>query len=150
MTHVSRRHFIQKSALAAGATIALSQLPKELFAGAKLADMPLGFQTWVVKDQIGKDFAGTTKMLSDLGYTLAEMCSPKGYGGGFEPLGKVKPSELKKMFNGYFDKEGVGVLYWVVLGNPNNNDGTVCNTGYGTRDPINGAVMKMIKGYQFP
>ncbi|RYF97464.1 MAG: sugar phosphate isomerase/epimerase [Chitinophagaceae bacterium] len=99
MTHVSRRHFIQKSALAAGATIALSQLPKELFAGAKLADMPLGFQTWVVKDQIGKDFAGTTKMLSDLGYTLAEMCSPKGYGGGFEPLGKVKPSELKKMFS---------------------------------------------------
>lgn len=99
MTHISRRNFIAKGSLAAGATLALSQLPKELFASAKLADVPIGFQTWVVRDEIGKDFVGTLKKLSAEGYTLLELCSPKGYGGGFEPLAKMKASELKKIMN---------------------------------------------------
>ncbi|MBL7700151.1 MAG: sugar phosphate isomerase/epimerase [Chitinophagaceae bacterium] len=99
MTKLSRRNFIQKGTFAAGATFALSQLPKSLFAEAKLASVPIGFQTWVVRDDIGKDFTGTLKKLSAEGYTLTELCSPKGYGGGFEPLAKIKPAELKKMMN---------------------------------------------------
>jgi mannan endo-1,4-beta-mannosidase len=61
-----------------------------------------------------------------------------------------RASVLKQMFDGYFAQGSSGILYWVVLGTPNNNDGTVCNSGYGTRDPINGTVMKMVKGYTFP
>lgn len=99
MTKVSRRGFIQKGTLATAATIALSQLPKSLFAGAKAADMPIGFQTWVVKDMIGKDFAGTLKIMASQGYTLTELCSPKGYKGAFEPLMNIPPAELKKTIN---------------------------------------------------
>lgn len=99
MRKISRRNFITKGTLAAGATLALSQLPKELFAGAKLVDIPVGFQTWVVKEQIGKDFTGTLKAMAAQGFTLTEMCSPKGYQGDFAPLAKFKGSELKKMIN---------------------------------------------------
>ncbi len=62
-----------------GAVLALSQLPAELFAHAAFNDMPIGFQSWSVKDTLGKDFAGTLKMMADQGYKLVEMCSPKGY-----------------------------------------------------------------------
>lgn len=99
MRKISRRNFIQKGTFAAGATFAISQLPQSLFAGAKFADVPIGFQTWVVKHLISKDFPGTMKAMAEQGYTLTEMCSPKGYKGDFEQLEKIKPAELKKTIN---------------------------------------------------
>jgi sugar phosphate isomerase/epimerase len=99
MRKISRRNFIQKGTFAAGAAFALSQIPKQLFANAALVDVPVGFQTWVVRDEIGKDFTGTLKKFADQGYKTTELCSPKGYGGGFEPLQKIKASDLKKMIN---------------------------------------------------
>jgi len=96
---MNRRKFIQQGTVAAGAAFALSQLPKQLFANAALSDIPVGFQSWIIREEIGKNFAGELKKLSDLGYTLVEMCSPKGYGGGFAPLESMKPSEMRKVIN---------------------------------------------------
>ena len=96
---MNRRKFIQQGSLAAGAAIALSQLPKQLFASAAAENIPVGFQSWILREDIGKNFAANLKMMSDQGYKLVEMCSPKGYGGGFAPLESIKPAELKKIIN---------------------------------------------------
>ena len=96
---MNRRKFIQQGTVAAGAAFALSQLPKQLFANAGLSDIPVGFQSWILREDIGKNFAANLKMMSDMGYKLIEMCSPKGYGGGFAPLESIRPSELKKTIN---------------------------------------------------
>jgi sugar phosphate isomerase/epimerase len=42
--------------------------------------MPIGVQTWMVRDALQKDFAGSLKMLADSGFRTIEMCSPPGYG----------------------------------------------------------------------
>jgi len=96
---MNRRKFIRQGSLAASAAFALSQLPKQLFASASAENIPVGFQSWILRDDIGKNFATNLKMMSDMGYKLIEMCSPKGYGGGFAPLESIRPSELKKSIN---------------------------------------------------
>ena len=96
---MNRRKFIQKSSLAAGAAIAFSQLPKQLLAAAAAQNIPVGFQSWILRNDIGKDFAGNLKMMADQGYSLIEMCSPKSYGDGFALLRDMKPSEIKKIIN---------------------------------------------------
>lgn len=99
MKKISRRTFLRNGSFAAGATVALSQLPSQLFAGASLANIPVGFQTYPIRDEIGKNFAPTLKMMADQGYKVVEMCSPKGYKGEFAPLIDMKPSEMKKVIN---------------------------------------------------
>ncbi len=100
MNQINRRTFITQTSIGLGAALALSQFPKQIFAGAKAADIPLGFQTWVVKDMLGKDFAGTLKMVSAQGYQLVEMCSPKGYKDiGFGPLVNMKTSDMRSIIN---------------------------------------------------
>src|ERR1044072_8821362 len=79
MKKLNRREFITKAAIGTGAALALSQLPTELFANAGFHDIPVGFQSWTIKEQLSKDFPGTLKMMSAQGYKLIEMCSPKGY-----------------------------------------------------------------------
>jgi len=64
MKKLSRREFITKATVGAGAALALSQLPTELFANAAFNDIPVGFQSWTIKEQLSKDFAGTLKMMS--------------------------------------------------------------------------------------
>jgi len=61
------------------AAIAFSQLSKELFAGALANDMPIGFQTFPIRDVLSKDFPGTLKTMAGMGYKLVELCSPPGY-----------------------------------------------------------------------
>ncbi len=98
MKKITRRTFIKKTSAAAAATWALSQLPQQLFAQSKYADIPIGFQTWVVRNMLGKDFAGTLKMVAGQGYQLVEMCSPKGYAGlGFGSLVNMKPADLRSI-----------------------------------------------------
>ena len=99
MKNLSRRRFIRQGTFAAGAAIALSQLPKQLLANAAAEDFPVGFQSWIIRDAIGNNFAGELKKMSDMGYQIVEMCSPKGYGGGFAPLASMKASEMKKIIN---------------------------------------------------
>jgi len=100
MSNISRRSFLGKTALGLGATVGLSQLPKELLAGATYVDVPLGFQSWVVRQDIAKDFPGTMKSVADKGYKLVELCSPLGYKDlGFGSLNDMKPADLKKVIN---------------------------------------------------
>ena len=100
MKRINRRKFIGQSSMSLTAAFALSQLPKQLFAGALEANMPIGFQTWVVKDMLAKDFAGTLKMVAAQGYQLVEMCSPKGYvDSGFGPLVSMKTTDMHTIIN---------------------------------------------------
>lgn len=93
MKKITRRSFIGGGALGFGAAIGLSQLPALLRAqapaGSEMSaalptspafiDIPLGFQTFPIRDRLGKDFAGTLKTMAGFGYRLVEMCSPAGY-----------------------------------------------------------------------
>jgi sugar phosphate isomerase/epimerase len=100
MKTINRRAFIGKTSLGLGAALALSQLPMQLFANAAIHNIPIGFQTWSVKDILAKDFAGTLKMMAGLGYKLVEMCSPKGYAtNGFGPLVNMKTAEMRSTIN---------------------------------------------------
>ena len=82
------------------AAMVLSALPDVLRAAAKETKMPIGFQTFPIRDLLAKDFAGTLKMMGAQGYQLTEMCSPKGYATiGYGPLVGMKPSEMKKIIN---------------------------------------------------
>jgi sugar phosphate isomerase/epimerase len=71
-----------------------------LAAGALRADplgMPIGCQTYPVRDALGKDFEGTLKQIAAIGYKSIEMCSPPGYrNAGYGSLVDMKPDEMKK------------------------------------------------------
>jgi sugar phosphate isomerase/epimerase len=100
MKKLNRREFITKAAMGTGAALALSQLPTELFANAAVNDIPVGFQSWTIKDQLSKDFPGTLKSMSAQGYKLIEMCSPKGYATiGFGAFVDMKPADMRKIIN---------------------------------------------------
>jgi sugar phosphate isomerase/epimerase len=58
--------------------------------------MPIGVQTYVVRDTIGADFAGTLKRLAAMGFQSIEMCSPPGYGKEWAPLTKLTASEMRE------------------------------------------------------
>ena len=95
---INRRSFIKKTSMAAGATMLLS---KQIFAAAKANDMPIGFQSWAVKDMLGKDFPGTLKMMAGMDYKLIELCSPAGYKDiGFGFLVGMNPADIRKTING--------------------------------------------------
>ena len=62
--------------------------------------LPIGCQTWPVREGIAKDFPGTIKQLAAAGFHNIELCSPVGYDdSGFGGLAKYKGSELRKMLN---------------------------------------------------
>ncbi len=95
MKQINRRTFLSQTAMGLGAALALSQLPKQLFAGARAANMPIGFQTFPIRDILAKDFAGTLEMMAGQGYQLVDMCSPKGYESiGFGPLVNMKIADM--------------------------------------------------------
>ncbi|PWT97459.1 MAG: xylose isomerase [Bacteroidetes bacterium] len=100
MKKISRRQFIGRTAAGMGAAIAFSQLPAQILMqeAASFNDIPIGFQTWSVKEMLAKDFSGTLKMMAGMGYKIMEMCSPAGYAtNGFGPLVDIKPADMKKM-----------------------------------------------------
>jgi sugar phosphate isomerase/epimerase len=60
--------------------------------------MPIGCQTWPVRQMIAKDFPGTIKQLSAAGFQTIELCSPVGYAdSGFAGLAKYSGAELRKI-----------------------------------------------------
>jgi sugar phosphate isomerase/epimerase len=102
MKKLDRRKFIGRSTIGLGAAFALSQLPKSLMAALKseYINIPIGFQSFPIRDMLAKDFPGTLKMMAGYGYQLVEMCSPQGYAAiGFGPLAKLKPSEIRTIIN---------------------------------------------------
>jgi sugar phosphate isomerase/epimerase len=97
MQPINRRAFLSNTSKAALATMALSTMHSSFFEAAALVEVPIGFQSWSVKDMLGKDLPGTLKMMADMGYQSIEMCSPQGYKDiGFGPLAAMKTSDLKQ------------------------------------------------------
>ncbi|HVN18458.1 MAG TPA: sugar phosphate isomerase/epimerase, partial [Dongiaceae bacterium] len=98
MSRITRRDFCKTAATSAAAAGLLSSGIMKLHANP--LGLPIGCQTWAVKDMIAKNFPATLKMLSDIGFQSIELCSPVGYTEfGFGALAKYKGSELKKMIN---------------------------------------------------
>ena len=99
MNPLTRREFISKSVVGfAGASVLAPQLLHAK--NENSAPGLIGFQSWAVKDELGKDLSGTLKMMAGLGYNSVEMCSPPGYGKyGFGPLQKLKASEMKQIIH---------------------------------------------------
>jgi len=89
MPAISRRAFFKNAAV--GAAVA----------GMLRADplgMPIGCQTYPVRNMIAKDFPGTIKVLAGAGFQTIELCSPVGYAdSGFGGLAKYKAPELRKI-----------------------------------------------------
>src|SRR5579864_6409903 len=98
MTSISRRDFVKTSAAFTTAAGFLSAGALNLHANP--LGLPIGCQTWPVRDMIAKDFPGTLKQLSDAGFQSIELCSPVGYeDSGFAGLAKYKGSELRRIIN---------------------------------------------------
>ena len=90
MPVVSRREFLLGAA--AGTALAARELR-----GNPLG-MPIGCQTYPVRNMIAKDFPGTIKQLAEAGFQTIELCSPVGYAdSGFAGLAKYKGAELRRM-----------------------------------------------------
>jgi sugar phosphate isomerase/epimerase len=95
---MSRREFVKKTAKHAAAVSLLSA--GGLGLRANPLGLPIGCQTWPVRDMIAKDFPGTIKQLADAGFQTVEMCSPVGYAdSGFAGLSKYSGTEIRKILN---------------------------------------------------
>lgn len=102
MKKLSRRQFLGKSALGIGSVVLASQFPLDIDAAVRPlpVKMPVGFQSWTVREMLVKDFPGTLKTIADMGYQSVEMCSPPGYEqAGFGPLMKYSAKEMKQIIN---------------------------------------------------
>src|SRR6266851_2326519 len=96
MSAMSRREFVKNAATQAAAAGFISAGGLELRANP--LGMPIGCQTWPVREMIAKDFPGTIKQLADAGFQTIELCSPVGYAEyGFAGLGKYTGAELRRI-----------------------------------------------------
>ena len=98
MLAISRRDFCKVAAAQSAAVGLISAGVLKLRANP--LGMPIGCQTWPVREMIAKDFPGTLKQLAAAGFQSIELCSPVGYADeGFGALAKYKGSELKKIIS---------------------------------------------------
>jgi len=98
MSAISRREFCKNAAAQAAVAGLLGAGALEL-RGNPLG-MPIGCQTWPVREMIAKDFPGTIKQLAAAGFQTIELCSPVGYAdSGFAGLAKYKGAELRKILS---------------------------------------------------
>src|SRR5438445_3421054 len=98
MPVISRREFCKIATVQAAAAGFLSVGILKLRANP--LGLPLGCQTWPVREMIAKDFPGTIKQLSAAGFQTIELCSPVGYNdSGFAGLAKYKGAELRKILS---------------------------------------------------
>src|ERR1700682_6605840 len=96
MSAISRREFLQSAATYAAAAGLLSAGVPKLRASP--LGMPIGCQTWPVREMIAKDFPGTIKQLAEAGFQTIELCSPVGYAdSGFAGLAKYSGTELQRI-----------------------------------------------------
>jgi sugar phosphate isomerase/epimerase len=93
MRFSSRREFLRKTAATAGFLAAAAREGR-----GKPLGMPIGCQTYPVRQMIGQDFPGTIQQLADAGFQRIELCSPVGYANsGFGVIAKYKGAELRKL-----------------------------------------------------
>jgi sugar phosphate isomerase/epimerase len=96
MNPMSRRTFLKTTA---ASTAAVGFLAANKLHADPLG-LPIGCQTWPVREMIAKDFPGTLKQLSAAGFQSIEMCSPVGYSdSGFGGLSKYSGRELRRTIN---------------------------------------------------
>ena len=94
MSAISRREFVKSAANYTAAVGFLSAGALEL--PANPLGMPIGCQTWPVREMIAKDFPGTIRQLAAAGFQTVEPCSPVGYAdSGFVGLSKYTGTELR-------------------------------------------------------
>jgi len=92
---ISRRRFLGRSALGIAAAGCLTRGTADLQADP--LGLPIGCQTWPVRERIAKDFDGTLRELAAQGFRAIEMCSPPGYEQyGFGPLAGMKATEMRE------------------------------------------------------
>ena len=97
MQKINRRAFVGKSAIGVGGLLAMSHIPSLLKAQGAI-NIPIGFQTFSIRNMLGKDFAGSLKTMAGFGYQLVEMCSPAGYAdSGFGFLMNMKTVDIKSV-----------------------------------------------------
>jgi sugar phosphate isomerase/epimerase len=97
MSAFSRRDFMRTAATCTAAGFITAGA---LELRASPLGMPIGCQTWPVRDMIAKDFPGTIKQLADAGFQTIELCSPVGYAdSGFAGLAKYKGSDLRRILS---------------------------------------------------
>ena len=95
---ISRREFVKNAAKQAAVAGFLGAGALEL--PANPLGLPIGCQTWPVREMIAKDFPGTIKVLGAAGFQTIELCSPVGYAdSGFAGLAKYKAAELRKIMS---------------------------------------------------
>jgi len=95
---ISRRAFFRKAGTNAAVAGFLSAGAREL--DANPLGVPIGCQTYPVRQMIGQDFPGTIKQLADAGFQRIELCSPVGYASsGFGVVGKYTGAELRKILS---------------------------------------------------
>ena len=59
--------------------------------------LPIGTQTYPIRDMLSKDVDGTFRAIAGMGYKTIEMCSPQGYAkSGFGVLAEMKPADLRQ------------------------------------------------------
>ena len=93
MQKLDRRSFLRRASLGAAALAPILTLRKR-----HAPDLAIGFQTWVVREALAGDFAGTLASLADQGYETLEMCSPAGYARfGFGPIAELGTKTIKSM-----------------------------------------------------
>src|ERR1700682_6295193 len=96
MSEMSRRDFLKNTATQAAVAAIASASALELRANP--LGLPIGCQTWPVREMIAKDFPGTIKQLADAGFQMVELCSPVGYAeSGCAGLAKYTGTELQKI-----------------------------------------------------
>src|SRR5437763_12891785 len=96
MPELSRREFLKNAATSAAAAGFLSAGALDLRANP--LGIPIGCQTWPVKQMIARDFPGTIRQLAAAGFQSIELCSPVGYAEfGFGGLAKYKGAEIRKI-----------------------------------------------------
>src|SRR5258706_12889098 len=98
MSAMSRREFAKTAAMYAGAAGFSSGGGPKLRANP--LGIPIGWQTWPVRDMIEKAFPGTIKQLAGAGFQTFELCSPVGYAdSGFAGLAKYSGTELRRILS---------------------------------------------------
>jgi sugar phosphate isomerase/epimerase len=98
MSAISRRAFCKSAAMYTTAAGLVSSGALE--ARANPLGMPLGCQTWPVRELIAKDFPGTIRLLAQAGFQTIELCSPVGYSdSGFAGLAKYSATELRTILS---------------------------------------------------
>jgi len=92
----TRRNFIKYTGTALGGMALAAGMPLGLSSCFNDDIKGFGFQTWTLRDQLGKDLSGTLKMMANWGYTEVEFCSPLGYKGTpFEKFNSMSGTELR-------------------------------------------------------